>query len=197
MTNQKKLCIILSIVSICLVSGAIFGWFINSLGREYDEYDKLFTETAKAAVPKFAELNNTVLAKLPPPKGVKLISQSNIQPWSPLGSPMYEVYLDVEYEIKNTTTDEIVTYYKNLFHDQNWQEYRTKVMSNNHYEFFHETAHVQLYFYVSKYRIAIEHDFWNQDFSPPKPAGAIRDLWCLTHPECSSNLTNYYSESAP
>ena len=175
---------------IYLLSGLLIlscGYLVYWLNL-YQNYDKNFTVMAEAAVPKMSELNNQILSELPPPSGVEFTQQNNIEPWSPLGTRMYYVYLHAEYKITQMSPEDILRYYENLLEELGWQQSQydlTDATPDNFYTYFRDSSQVivSIYYsqYVQKYTLDISNDFWSQNFSPPKPNRAIEHVWCNLH----------------
>ena len=184
MSNKRRTWIFLS-SGILVMSCGYLSYWLNA----YRNYDKTFNIMADAAVPKLGELNNQVLSELHPPFGVELIQQSNIEPWTPLGTRDYFVYLYADYEINEAKPEEITAYYQNLLRSTGWVESQFDLNDktpDNHYHFYRDSASIEFstYYsqYMQKYTLAIWHDFWKQDFSPPMPSNNIKPIWCNLHP---------------
>ena len=175
MNNKKRILIFLACGLLVALCGYSYYWL-----DKYNQYDKAFTPLADAAVPKLGELNKEVLSELPSPDGVEFVSQSNIEPWSPIGTRMYYVYLYADYKITNTNPQEIFSYYRNLLKEKGWQQ-----TTPNDHVFYHGSTSLELSIYsqdTKEYTLYIYHDFWSQDFSPPRPSNDIAFIWCNLHP---------------
>lgn len=184
MTSKRHIWIFLLCGFLLLLCGYLAYWL-----SAYQDYDKRFTVLADAAAPKLGELNDQVLAELPPPAGVELTQQNNIEPWSPVGTRMYYIYLHAEYKITQASPKEIVAYYQNLLTKNGWKisQYDSiDAPHDNFYTYYRDAAAIQLSIYYSQYMqeytLDISHDFWSQDFSPPRPSRDIESVWCNLHP---------------
>lgn len=183
MSSKRRIWILIFSGFLILSCGYLIYWFST-----YQKYDKTFAALAEAAVPKMGELNSQLLSELPQPLGVELIQQGNTELWSPLGTRMYYVYLHADYEITQASPEEIVSYYHNLLKANGWEESQydlTDPTPDNFYTYYRDSAEIEfsIYYsqYLQKYTLAISHDFWSQDFSPPKPNRAIASVWCKLH----------------
>jgi len=184
MHKKRRIWIYLLSGLLILLCGYLVYWL-----SVYQQYNKTFTVMAEAAVPKMGELNNQIFSELPPPPGVELTQQNNIELWSPLATRMYYVLFRAEYKIVQASPDDVVSYYQHLLKETGWQESQsdlTDTSPDDYYTYYRDSSKIILSIYYSqylkKYTLEISSDFWSQEFSPPKPGEEIAPVWCDLHP---------------
>ena len=175
MPNKKRAFVVLPILLLCGLPTVWCVWSYIAM----NSYNNIEQEV----LPKFDSLNEKVFSELPSPEDVQLIEEYN-QHYS---SPKHGAYLLAEYKSLTMTPNEVVNYYRDLFQSQGWKEYRTEAMSDEYFIFYRDTACVDLSIYSSKqnqtesasnmYELMIWHDFFNQDFSPPRPLPKLMEFF--------------------
>ena len=155
--RKRTLLFVLSI-SICTLFLTLCIWFVLPIA--------IFYGAEIQADPKFDQLNQTAFAQIPPPKGA---TELDVYKSGGYNTPIHGRYLNAHYQMDQTTSQQVIAYYKSLLLSKGWVPYRSAAMAENYFRFVHNRSCIDLNIFeaTNDYIINIWNDFWHQSFSPP------------------------------